>query len=225
MVRRRRWIVQLALVGLLAMLAFPGAGSAFVGTYVISLTPSGPSPAVLTTTAGYGMIGFHNADTVSHTVAFASEGCTADIAPDGTFDCDKPFYVGHYAYAIDGTSQADVVIKPADRSVSLRARRHAVRLGSGVTLRGTLRMSSLGAPPGCGSPQRIVVVARPYRGHPFHRAGIVDATRCPQQELVWHLRIHPRSRMAYRAIASYQPKGGQVWERAVSKTFRIGVRR
>jgi hypothetical protein len=230
MVRRRRLIVQLALGGLLALLAFPGASSALAPTYLVSLTASGPSPAVLTTPASFGTIRFHNIDSVSHTIAFANGACTADIAPDDTFDCGKPLYVGHYPYTVDGASQANIVIKPAGRSVTLHTKRHSIRPRSAVTLHGSLAEDSLGGPPTAGSPQRIIVAARPYRGHPFHRAGVVEATvhpptkHAPYGKLVWHLRIHPRSRMTYVAIASYQPKGGQVWERAVSKPFRINVR-
>ena len=231
MVRRRRWIVQLALVGLLALLAFPGAGSALAPTYLVSLTASGPSPAVLITPASFGTIRFHNTDSVSHTIAFADGACSADIAPDDTFDCDKPLYVGHYPYTVDGANQADIVIKPAGRTVTLQTKRHSIRLGSAVTLHGSLVEDSLGGPPTAGSPQRIIVAARPYRGHPFHRVGIVAATvrpptkHAPYGKLVSDLRVRPRSRMAYVAVASYQPKGGQVWERALSKPFWIGVRR
>jgi hypothetical protein len=231
MVWRLRLFVQLALLGVLALLVFPGAGSALAPTYFISLTSSGPSPTELSIGAGFGTLSFDNTDAVSHTIAFADGRCTAQIAPDDRFLCGTPFYVGKYAYTVDGASQADIVIEPAYRSVSLHARRHAIRLGSGATLHGTLIQSNLGGPPGPAGPRRIIVIARPYRGHPFYRVGTVEASvhpptkRAPFGELVWHLRIHPRSHMTYVAIASYQPKGGQVWERAVSKSFRINVRR
>ena len=233
MVRRHWSIAQLALVGLLALLVFPGAGSALAPIYVISLTSSGPSPAVLSSVAGYGTISFHNTDTVTHSIAFAtgSGSCTGDIAPGDQLRCGRPFYVGDYPYTVDGTTEAKVIVTPAGRSVSLHAKRHAVRAGSPVTLHGRLMDSGLGGPPGPGSPQRIIVVALPYRGHPSCRIGIVEATvhpptkRARYGELRWHLRIRPRVGMTYEAIASYQPSGGQVWVRALSKPFRVNVRR
>jgi hypothetical protein len=88
----------------------------------------------------------------------------------------------------------------------------------------------LGTPPTPGEEQPVIVIARPYRGHPFHRVGVVEATAHwptksdPFYGLRWHLNIHPRSNMTYVAIASYQP-GGPVWERARSKPFRVNVRR
>ena len=230
MVRRKRLLVELALVGVLALLVFPGASSALVPTYVISLTSSGPSPAVLTTSASYGRLQFDNTDTVTHSIAFANGRCSVDIAPDAQFDCGRLPYVGTYAYTIDGTSQGQIVIDPASRRVSLRVKRHAVRLGSTVTLHGTLVEDTLGAPPSPGSPQPIIVIARPYRGHPFHRVGVVEATphwptkSDPFYGERWHLTIHPHAGMTYVAIASYQPKAGQIWERAVSKPSWVAVR-
>jgi hypothetical protein len=230
-VRRHRSIVQLALVGLFALLVFPAAGSALVPTYTISLTSSGPSPALLSTTANYGHLEFRNTDSVSHRVTFANGSCSADVAPNDAVQCGSLLYVGHYPYTVDGTTQAEVVVEPAARHVSLLASRHAVWRGSKITLHGRLMEGGLGGPPGAGSPQRIIVIARPYEGHPSCRIGTVMATLHPPTkrarygELLWHLRIRPRFGMTYVAIASYQPKGGQVWVRALSKPFRIAVRR
>jgi len=39
-------------------------------------------------------------------------------------------YVGDYPYAVDGTSQANVVIEAVGRSVSLGARTHSISRGS-----------------------------------------------------------------------------------------------
>lgn len=233
MTRRMRLLARFGLLGILGAIVFPGAGSALAPTYVVSLTSSGPSPTVLTTPASAGSIWFHNTDSVSHTVSFANGWCTTaepDIAPDEGLYCNHPLYVGHYGYTVDGATQADVVIEPADRRVSLRAKHHAVHPGSRVTLHGRLVESNLGGPPGPGSPQRIIVVARPSRSHPHFRIGTVMATvhpptkRSPFGYLRWQLRIRPRAGMTYMAIASYQPSGGQIWERAVSKPLRINVR-
>src|SRR5438876_4787641 len=127
MVRRRRLIAQLALVGVLALLAFPGEGSALRPTFVISLTPAGPSPAALEVPAGLGQIWFSNTDTVTHTVVFANGLCSIEVAPGRRGQCTSGFfmsYVGDYPYAVDGTSQAHLVIEAVGRGVSLGARSH-----------------------------------------------------------------------------------------------------
>ena len=229
--RRGRLIVELALVGVLAVFVFPGAGSALIQPFVVTLTSTGPSPAVLTMPAGYPLV-FRNTDTVPHSVAFADGSCSAAVGPGSNAPCTGSFYpyVGDYDYTVDGTTQAQIVVAAISRSVSLRARKHSIRLGSHLTLHGRLQDIQYGSPPNAGSPQRIIVIARPYSGHPFHRAAVVMATvhhppAAPFGKLLWQVRIHPRSSMTYVAIASYQPAGGRVWERAVSKPFRVNVRR
>jgi hypothetical protein len=232
MTRRGRLIVELALVGVLALLVFPGAGSALRPMLTISLSSSGPSPAVFTTPVGLGSIWFHNTDTVTHSIAFADGWCSGQVAPDGRLYCGFLPHVGDYAYTFDGSIQAHVVAKAVGRSVSLRARSHSIRLGSQLTLRGRLQeANSNWSPPSAGQPQRIIVIARPYLGHPFHRVAVVTATvhprtkRAPFGELRWHVRIRPHWDMTYVAVASYQPAAGTVWQRATSKPFRIIVRR
>lgn len=232
MVRRSRLVVQLALVGALALLVFPGASSALRPTLTISLTSSGPSPAEFTTPVGLGSISFHNTDTVTHSISSADGWCSGQVAPDGHLNCGFLPHVGDYAYTVDGSIQADVVARAVGRSVSLRARNHSIPRGSQVTLHGRLQEeNSNWSPPSAGEPQRIIVLARPYAGHPFHRVAVVRATvhprtkRAPFGELLWRVRIHPRSAMTYVALASYQPRGGTVWQRARSKPFRVDVRR
>jgi plastocyanin len=230
MIRRRRLIGELALVGVLALLAFPGASSALLPQYVVTLASSGPSPAVMTVPAGYPVV-FSNTDTVAHSVAFANGVCSIDVAPGSRTQCSGSFgrYVGHYDYTVDGTSQAQVVVVAIRRSVSLTARRTTIHRGAGLTLHGRLQDAQYPSPLGGGTPQRIIVIARPYAGHPFHRVAAVRATLhrpkkgFPFYRLLWHVRIHPHWDMTYIAIASYQPHGGRVWERARSKPFRVSV--
>jgi hypothetical protein len=228
--QRRRLIAQLALVGVLAVLLFPGASSALIEPFVVSLTSAGPSPAVTTMPAGYPLV-FDNTDTVTHAVTFANGLCSIDVAPGSHGQCSGTFrmYVGDYDYTVDGTSQAQIVVTAIPRSVSLRARRTTVHRGSRLTLHGRLQDIQYPSPPNAGSPQPIIVIARPYPGHPFHRVAVVRATvhpaRAPFGKLLWRVRIHPRSSMTYVAIASYQPAGGKVWERARSKPLRVIVRR
>jgi hypothetical protein len=231
MLRRGRLIVGLALVGVLAPFVFPGASSALIEPFVVTLTASGPSPAVLTMPAGYPLV-FRNTDTATHAVAFADGSCSVDVAPSSDAPCAGSFYpyVGSYDYTVDGTTQAQIVVTAIARSVSLRARKHSIRRGTWLTLHGQLHDIQFGSPPNAGSAQRIIVIARPYAGHPFHRAAVVMAMlhhppRAPLGELVWHARIHPRAGMTYVAIASYQPPGGRIWERAKSKPFRVDVHR
>lgn len=230
---RRKWLLaQVAFLGMLGVLAFPSASLALRPMLTISLTSSGPSPAMFTTPVGLGTIWFHNTDTVTHAITFASGWCSGEIEPDGRLSCGFLPHVGDYTYTVDGTTQADVVGEAVGRSVSLKARSHSVRLGSPLTLHGKLwEANSNWSPPGPGEPQRIIVIARPYRGHPFHRVAVVKArvspptNRAPFGELLWHARLHPHGGMTYVAVASFQPPGGTVWERALSRPFRVNVRR
>jgi hypothetical protein len=230
MARRRSLIVGLALVGALTLLVFPGASSALIQPFVVNLTSNGPYPAVMTMPAGYPLV-FSNTDSVTHSIAFADGSCSLDVAAGDDAQCPASLaaYVGDYAYTVDGTTQAQIVIQAVGRSVTLRARRHSIHRGSHLTIRGQLHDAQLPSPCRTGPSQPIIVIARPYAGHPFHRVAVVRALRrqptsgCAR--LVWQVRIHPRSSMTYVAIASYQPHGGRVWERARSKPFRIDVRR
>jgi hypothetical protein len=228
--RRRRLIAGFALVGVLAVLVFPAAGSALIQQYVVTLTSTGPSPAVVTMPAGYPLV-FENTDTVTHQVTFAKGLCSIDIKAGSTARCNGNVgsYVGDYDYTVDATSQAQIDIQEISRSVSLRAKRHSLRRGAHLTLHGGLQDTQFPFPCGTGPSQRIIVIARPYLGHPFHRVAVVRAVRHQPKrgcaELLWHARIHPRSSMTYLAIASYQPHGGRVWQRARSTPFRVNVRR
>jgi hypothetical protein len=70
---------------------------------------------------------------VTHTVVFANGLCSIDVAPASRGQCTSGFfmsYVGDYPYAVDGTSQANVVIEAVGRSVSLGARTHSISRGS-----------------------------------------------------------------------------------------------
>src|SRR5260221_8982929 len=124
MIGRRSLIARVALLGTLGVLAFPGEGLALRPTFVISLTPTGPSPSVLTIPAGLGPVSFSNTDTAAHTIAFANGSCSAEVAPGMTSSCGVLQYVGDYAYTVDGTAQASISVTPEWRGVTLRAKRH-----------------------------------------------------------------------------------------------------
>src|SRR5438067_2341772 len=138
MVRRRWLIAQLALVGVLALLAFPAAGSAFAGV-PIALTATGPVPAVQTvSTVTYPL--WINQDTVTHTVAFANGSCTIQVAPEASAGCPEGFSngAGDYAYTVDGTAQASVVVQLAGRTITLGARTQKIAGGARLTQHGQL---------------------------------------------------------------------------------------
>jgi hypothetical protein len=235
MVRRRRFIAQVALFGVLAALAFPADGSALRPVFIISLTPTGPSPSVLRTAAGLGPVLFDNTDTVTHSVVFANGLCSIQVAPGSRVGCTSSFmgYAGDYPYTVDGTSQAQLVVEVVGRSVSLGARSHSVNPGSQLRLHGRLQEeNSNWSPPSAGQPQPIIVLARSDRYHPFRRIAAVRAKwdrttkqSAPFGKLLWQLRVRPQSRMIYIAEANFQPTGGQVWQRAWSKPFRVRVGR
>jgi hypothetical protein len=219
----------------LAVLLFPADGSALLPQYFIDLTSTGPSPAVLTIAARVPGPIWVNQDTVTHTVVFANGLCTIQVAPNTGGQCTNfspGSYVGNYAYTVDGTTQATIVTKPDLRSVSLNAKQHTIRRGSRLRLHGTLQDWDF-SPLGPGAPQPIVVLARPDRYHAFHRIAVVMAKLHqtpkshvhPWGELAWQLRVRPQPRMIYIAEANSQPAGGQVWQRAWSKPFRVGVSR
>ena len=233
MVRRQWLIAQVTLLGVLAALALPASGSALRPVFVISLTPTGPSPSFLSTAAGLGPVWFNNTDTVTHTVVFANGLCSIQVAPGSRGQCTSDFmsYIGDYPYTADGTSRGDVVVEAVGRTVSLVASRNRLRRGSQLRLHGRLQEeNSNWSPPTAGQPQAIIVLARPDRYHPFRRVAVVmarlDRTRkrnAPFGELLWQLRVRPRAHTIYIAEANSQPAGGQFWQRAWSRPFRVDV--
>jgi hypothetical protein len=232
MARRWRSIVRVALVGVLAALAFPADGLALRAVF-ISLTPSGPSPAVLTIPAGLYPI-WGNNDTVTHTVVFANGLCSIQVAPGAIGQCTNGFspgaYVGDYAYTVDSTFQGSIVTAADGRSVSLSGRRHRIRRGSELRLHGRLQDYAL-SPPGAGPEQPIIVLARHDRCHPFRRIAVVTAKLHPTPKshvhpwgaLIWQLRVRPRARTIYIAEANSQPQGGQIWQQAWSRPSKVLV--
>src|SRR3954447_277239 len=225
---RRRWLIgQVALLGMLAVLALPSSGAAFAGIPIF-LTANGPSPAVQTLTAG-GYPIWVNQDTEPHTVTFADGRCSLELPPGSGFvGCPTGFYVGDYPYTVDGTIQASLVVAADWRIVTLRARSHKIHRGAVLTLHGRLAVGS-GSPPVFEGPRMpVTVLARPDRNHPFHRIAVVTAkplrSRDPAHaHSVWHLRVGPRTSTSYIVEANSQPAGGQYWQQASSSPFRVRV--
>jgi hypothetical protein len=227
---RRRWlIVQIALLGTLGALAFPGEGSALVGTSYISLTSTGPTPSALTIFVVHSAVVFNNTDTVTHTVAFANSSCSGDVAPSASLECAVPYNVGDYAYTVDGTTQASVTVAPEPRTVTLKAKHHGFRLGSKVRLHGSLAANEIGAPPTVQGPRMPVsVYARAHGQHLWHRIAIVNARPFKKPHYpahsAWVLWVRPHAQTTYMVEANSQPKGGQFWENAQSKPLDVYVR-
>jgi hypothetical protein len=220
--------MQVALAGALAALVFPAGGSALDAAFIV-LTPTGPSPAVMTILGGMYPVWTNN-DSVTHTVVFANGSCSIQVAPGGYGQCPNGFgsgFVGDYPYTVDNTFQASIVISVTNRSVSLTARRHTIRRGKQLRLHGTLHDYDI-SPPGPGSPQPIIVLARHDGHHPFRRIAVVTAkvhrTPKPLGQLRWQVRVRPRRRTTYIVEANFQPPGGQVWQQAWSRPFRVVVR-
>jgi hypothetical protein len=226
---RRRWLIgQVALVGVLAVLALPSSGLAFSAVFIY-LTPTGPSPAVQTIPAGHYPV-WVNQDTVTHTVAFAS-GCSIQVAPGGYGECNNglPSGVGDYPYTVDGTVQASIVVTAEGRTVTLTARRHTISRGSELLLRGALAVAQTSPPVLSGPRQPVVVLARPDGRRSFHPIAVVTAKphrwhggSSANVHSVWRLRVRPQVSTTYIVEARYQ---SQYWQRARSGPFRVRVRR
>lgn len=229
MVRRRWLIVKLALCGAVGLLVFPGASSALIGPYTVTLSSSGPSPAILTEPVGWPPVWFNNTDTVTHSVTFANGTCSIDVAPGTHASCTAHFGIGTYDYTVDGTSQAQLVVQAIPRSVSLRARHTTIERGARVTLHGQLHDIQYPYPGSAGTPHPIMVLALHYHGHKLHRVAVVRAKYSPGPHglgrLVWRLHVRPRATTAYIAEAVYQPRSGRVWKQAWSKPLKVVVRR
>jgi hypothetical protein len=213
--------LAVALLGSLAALLFPAKGSALRAVAIV-LTPTGPSPSVLTIPAGLYPV-WQNGDTATHTVVFANGLCALQLSPGGIGNCANiSQFAGQFAYTVDGTFQGSVNVVPDGRAVTLTARSHSITRGAVLKLHGELGVSIL-SPPVPPGPQPVVVLARPDRYHPFHRFRVVTATT-HGWHLQWHLRVRPHARTIYMAEANSQPAGGQYWDNAWSKSFRVAVR-
>jgi hypothetical protein len=221
MMGRLRPIALVALVGALAVLAFPGEGSALRAVF-IALTPTGPSPTVMTIPAGLYPV-WGNQDTVTHTVVFANGECSLQLAPGDIKGCNGfGFSLGQYAYTVDGKVQASVVVVAEARDVTLHARSHSIRRGAELKLHGELRIPIL-SPPVRPAPQPVIVLARPDRYHPFRPIKVVSA-KTHGWHLQWKLRVRPRAHTIYIVKAASQPPEGPFWQNVWSKPLTVVVR-
>jgi hypothetical protein len=224
MTRRLRLTAQFALLGVLALLVFPAQGSAFRGIS-ITLTPSGPSPAILTIGSGTYPI-WINQDQVAHTVVFANGLCSFQVAPGAVEGCPDGWghRPGQYPYTVDSKVQASIVVVALSRAVTLRAKSHRVGHGAQLTLHGQVTAPMLSPPDFRLRAEPVIVLARPDRYHPFRRIRAVMA-KGHGTELAWQLRVRPRRRTIYIARAIFEPSDGEYWAPAWSKPFRAAPQR
>ncbi|HZC75017.1 MAG TPA: hypothetical protein VE220_03495 [Gaiellaceae bacterium] len=218
----RRLSVLVALVGVLVVLAFPASGSG-LNAIAIALTANGPSPATLAMAAGLYPI-WINQDAVAHSVVFANGLCSFQVAPGEIGQCTNwaPDRPGEYPYTVDGTVQASIVVVAEPRTVTLTASSHTVERGAQLRLHGQLTAPFLSPPPTGPTSDRVIVLARPDRHHPFRRIRVVIARGHGTSKLSWQLRVRPRSRTIYIAEANSEHP---YWARAWSRSFRVNAHR
>jgi hypothetical protein len=233
-VRRWRLIARVAVFGAV-ILAFPSAGSALSPLVFVALTPSGPSPIVLTFQEGPVPV-WDNQDAVTHTVVFANGLCSFQLLPGRGQSCNgtwEPTQPGTYPYTVDGKFPGSVVVTAGPPSppippptVTLTARDHTIRRAANLRLHGTLNS------PGecdCSPPtfrgQPVMVLARPDRHHPFRRIATAQSRRRESEGgYHWRLDLHPTTKTIFIAYVTYQPAGEQGLRRSWSRPFRVRVR-
>jgi hypothetical protein len=204
---------------------------------VVSLTATGPSPNVLTMRAE-GLAAFSNPDSMPHTVVFADGLCSLTLPPgesgwDAVRGCPNrlSYYVGTYAYTVDGKFPGTVVTTPLPRSVSLRGRTHTIRGGTRLTLRGQVRRSHTDMAP----PPPVVVLARHNSKEPFEPVATVRTRGAHRATYEWKLHVQPDVTTTYIAEVTaqrlcYYPTSrcahpqGQVWNNAKSRPFTVRIR-
>jgi plastocyanin len=230
-------IARIALVGVLAALAFPSDGSGYISSYPVSLTATGPSPSTLKFDAGRYML-FDNKDSLTHTVVFANGLCSLTLSPGeqagpgNELGPDNPncndnftFYVGSYAYTVDSKFPGTVETTPAYRSVTLTARTHRVRRGQRLTLYGKARWDNNATSMWSTPPFPVIVLARYAGTHAFKAIATVTMPADVDVQDVWHLKVRPGRATTYIAELTGQLSNGRIWKQATSLPFTVRMRR
>src|SRR5262249_54431371 len=155
----------------------------------VALAGAGPSPSSVKMHAA-NLLRFHNTDSVSHTVVFANGLCTLTLGP-GSWGgpgsvvngvphpkCNDnfPFDVGSYAYTVDGKFAGMVVTTPLRRVVTLTARSHSIRRGTGLRVRGQVSWSLQTSPLLGRQYLPVIVLARDDSRHPFEPVARFEGT-------------------------------------------------
>jgi plastocyanin len=227
-------VLNIAVVGVLAVLVFASDGAAGLKYLTVALTASGPSPSTLTRDAFNGeQLTFVNQDSVAHTVVFAKGHCSFTVVPGGSGGCHDagPNRTGTYPYTVDGKSPGTVHVVGLFRSVTVTARTHTIRLGRGIELHGEITIANQGSPfcaPAFG--QALLVLARHARTQPVKRIAVFSAAgRRPHSKRAvndrcsysWQRLVRPGLSTTYMV----KTFGGlSVWRSATSRPFAVLVR-
>jgi plastocyanin len=198
----------------------------------VALTAAGPSPSAVNMPAT-GEVSFENTDSVTHTVVFANGRCSLTLSPNNQFGSCNPnftYFVGSYAYTVDGKFHGTVVTKPLHRSVTLTARTHGIRRGTRLTLHGRVSWNRRNPLVGGKWPFQVIVLARHDGRHPFEPIATVPV-RHPQVigfttiRYGWKLNVQPGVTTTYSAKVTWQPPQGQIWTNAKSRPFTVRIRK
>jgi hypothetical protein len=215
----------------------------WMGGCLVTLTATGPSPSRMEMPAGSFLV-FANSDSVSHTVVFADGRCSLTLTPGEGFDAwarvspkwdchdNSSFYVGSYAYTVDGKFSGTVVTTPVHRVVTLTARTHTIRGDTRLILHGQVNPPGwsyrVSDPPGWRDYVSVVVLARHNSKHPFRPIATLNPGLM-KKELVgsyqrWRLTVHPGATTTYIAKVTSQLPQGQIWTNAKSRPFTVRIR-
>jgi plastocyanin len=235
-VRSAPLITRAALVAVLAALAFPSDGSAYSRAFSVTVTAFGPSPTRVTIEPT-DRVFFHNQDSVTHTVNFHTDGsCSLNLSPGEVSACVGlwPRDIGNYPYTVDGMFGGVVTVEGFNRSISLTARTHTIRLGHQLRLHGQFTYEvdpDRYCPTGRGgdSADAVRVLARQNRSHPYRLIAMFPVrahhTHVPVGDngctLPWHLTVRPGVRTTYIAEATGL---AQFYKQAMSSPYTVLIR-
>jgi len=131
----------------------------------VEIRADGVYPATLHLKAGWDVPGWHNSDTVAHTVTFLNGLCTFQVTAHQGGHCDIAFWfaVGRYSYIVTGDDaffRGAVVVEPRKRSVTLTASPRRIKRGGRVLLSGIAYAEpplTVGSPPNRSSSSVAIV--------------------------------------------------------------------
>lgn len=189
-----------------------------------------------------GFMVFQDTDSVAHTVVFAKGLCSLTLTPGEAAgpqyvangvpnpDCRNnsfPYFVGRYAYTVDGSSPGTVVTTALWRSVTLKARTRTALPGTRLTLHGQVRWQDDQGRPWYTAPFPVVVLARHDTKHPYEPIATLTAKVQEEDRTShiggWKLTVRPHVKTTYIAVAQQTP-GRQVWTDARSRPLTIQIR-
>jgi hypothetical protein len=231
-------MARVALVGVVAALVVVSDGSAAPKVVTVTITATGPSPSTVRIRPGE-EFGFVNHDSVAHTLWFAhrskpSSYCNLNpvdqppptIAPCGVGIAER---LGRFDYSVDNQFPGKIIVVALQRSVSLTARTHVVRLGRPLRLHGqeTYDDRTLTAVCSENFGTLLRVFARQATGKPFRRIAMFPARKPTHKRpgrhgcsYRWQLKVRPGMTTTYIV----QTERGGWFKQATSKPFTVMVR-